>query len=89
MGKHSREEAAEIPMTGIRYRLWGQIRTSCDYELAAEKYEPAIRSLFPADWSGNGLQIERDVELIPEPNGPRGPLTISVRADGIPIGHRR
>jgi hypothetical protein len=75
-------------MTTAVYRLWGQARHYCDYEITtATEYKPAIRSLFPLDWSGQGLEIERDIELIPEPNGPRGPWAISVRADGLTIGY--
>jgi hypothetical protein len=68
------------------YRLWS--RSWCDYEVAVEKaYEPAIRSLYPTDWSDENRQIELDVALAPEPNGDRGEWAISVRAEGRTIGY--
>lgn len=71
------------------YRLWSSSRGSwCDYELDSERTNAAaIRDLFPDDWSGEGTQIDRDFELIPEPDGPHGMWAISVRADGRTVGY--
>lgn len=71
------------------YRLWGSgHRSWCDYELDGQNTQNAVvRSLFPADWSGEGTQIDRDFETIPEPQGPHGIWGISVRADGRTLGY--
>ena len=71
------------------YRLWSSSRGSWgDYELEGQDInKAAVRSLFPADWSGEGRQIDRDFELIPEPDGPHGIWAVSVRADGRPLGY--
>lgn len=70
------------------YQLWTQARSWCDYELDVEKaYEPTIRSLFPQDWSGENQELTTTVELIPEPDGPRGMWAIAVRTHGHPIGY--
>lgn len=69
-------------------RLWTQARSWCDYELTVEKqYLPAIRSLFPPDWPGGSQELTPEVELIPEPYGPRGMWDISLRAQGRTLGH--
>ncbi|WP_454561296.1 hypothetical protein [Mycobacterium haemophilum] len=68
------------------YRLWS--RSWCDYQVAVEKsFEAAIRSLYPKDWTGEGQEIALDVELVAEPDGPRGKWAISVRAEGRTIGY--
>ncbi|WP_375481524.1 hypothetical protein [uncultured Mycobacterium sp.] len=70
------------------YQLWTQARSWCDYEIDVEKgYKPAIRSLFPNDWGGEGQEITPTVELIPEPDSPRGMSAISVRTRGRTIGY--
>ena len=71
------------------YRLWASGHSSwCDYELDGQNTQNAVvRSLFPADWSGEGTQIDRDFETIPEPKGPHGIWGISVRADGRTLGY--
>jgi hypothetical protein len=70
------------------YRLWTQARSWCDYELTTDKeFLPAIRSLFPPLWPGGTQQLSPDVELIPEPDGPRGQWAVSVRAEGRTLGY--
>jgi hypothetical protein len=55
---HSRVEET------IRYQLWGQARHFCEYEITTERAdEPAIRSLFPPDWSGESQRVEPEFEL--------------------------
>jgi hypothetical protein len=71
------------------YRLWSSARSTwCDYEVPEENKDlEAIRSLLPANWAGEGTQIDRDFELIPEQaRRHRGP-EIAVRADGLIVGH--
>lgn len=73
---------------GSPYRLWNESRAWCDYELILQdQYLPAIRSLFPAETSGDGIVLTPEVQLIPEPGGPHGPWSISVRAKGMTIGY--
>lgn len=73
---------------GSPYRLWGQARTYCDYDMTVEdEFLPAIRSLFPPDFTGHSETLRPDVQLIPEPDGPRGPWAVSVRAEGRTIGY--
>lgn len=48
---------------------------------------PAIRSLFPEDWTGEPKKLTPEVSLIPEPDGSRGPWAISVRAQGGTLGY--
>lgn len=71
------------------YRLWCCGRgTWCDYELATEpEHLPAIRSLCSEDWSNGPQTIHLDVELIPEPQGPRGEWAISVRTASRTLGY--
>jgi hypothetical protein len=71
------------------YRLWSSSHSSwCDYELDGQTTQKAVvRSLFPADWSGESTQIDRDFELIPEPEGPHGIWGTSVRADDRTLGY--
>lgn len=70
------------------YRLWTQGRSWCDYELRVDaEFLPAIRSLFPPEWPGGNQDLSPDVELIPEPEGPRGPWAVSVRTDGRTVGY--
>lgn len=73
---------------GSPYRLWGESRSWYSHELTvADEFLPAIRSLFPADPTEDNTELTPDVELIPEPSGPRGPWAISVRAEGRTIGY--
>lgn len=70
------------------YRLWSQGRSWCDYELTAEPgFYPAIRSLFPPEWPGGSQRLTLEAELIPEPEGPRGSWSTSVRVDGRTLGY--
>jgi len=48
-----------------------------------DQFEPAIRSLVRAD----GQQPTGDVELVPEPFGPQGEWSISIRHTGRTIGY--
>ncbi|MGA6207952.1 TerD family protein [Nocardia testacea] len=73
---------------GSPYRLWSEARTWCDHELSIEdRYLPAIRSLFPTDFPDGGAVLTPEVQLVPEPAGPQGPFSISVRAKGQTIGY--
>ena len=68
------------------YRLW--TRSWGDYELAIEnQFKPSIRSLYSQDWSGDNETLIVDVELVPEPGGPRGRWAIAVRTDGRTLGY--
>lgn len=80
---------AELGGTGVEaYRLWTQGRSWCDYEVTVDKeFLPAIRSLFPSEWPGGNQDLSPDVALIPEPEGPRGPWAISVRAADRTLGY--
>lgn len=71
------------------YRLWSCGRGSwCDYELTTEpEHVPAIRSLCSEDWSNGSQTIHLDVQLVPEPQGPRGEWAISVRGAGRTLGY--
>lgn len=70
------------------YRLWTQGRSWCDYEVTVDtEFLPAIRRLFPAEWPGGNQDHSPEVELIPEPDGPRGLWAVSVRADGRTVGY--
>jgi hypothetical protein len=71
------------------YPLWTHRRSWGDYDVVVEKpYLPAIRSLFPADWEGENLTITPpEFQLIPEPDGPRGPSSVSVRTGDHTIGY--
>ncbi|MFI2338404.1 TerD family protein [Nocardia rhamnosiphila] len=73
---------------GSSYRLWSEARTWCDHELNVEdRYLPALRSLFPPDFPEGGSALTPEVQLVPEPAGPQGPFSISVRAKGQTIGY--
>lgn len=73
---------------GFSYRLWSEARTWCEHELSVEdRYLPAIRSLFPPDFPEGGSVLTPEVQLVPEPAGPQGPFSISVRAKGQTIGY--
>lgn len=68
------------------YRLltpdWG------DYGIAVEPdFVPAIRSLYPDEWSDDARHLRTDAQLVPEPAGSRGRWAISVRAHGKTIGY--
>lgn len=72
---------------GQPYRLWSA-RSWGDYDLTVEpEFVPAIRSLFPDVWPGGGHEVLPEVQLVPEPGGPRGPWAVSVRAEGRTIGY--
>ncbi|WP_327138814.1 TerD family protein [Nocardia sp. NBC_01327] len=73
---------------GSPYRLWTQARTYCDYDITVEqRHLPAIRNLYPQDFSVKDREQTRDVELVPEPEGAQGPWAISVRSAGRTIGY--
>ncbi|MGW4099098.1 DUF2510 domain-containing protein [Mycobacterium sp. NPDC004974] len=71
------------------YLLWNEQRGDwCNYDIVGEKsYGATIRSLLPAGWSGDGVEVQRTFELIPEPANPHDPWAISVRADGRTVGY--
>lgn len=69
------------------FSLWTDERW-CDHELEVEPaFLPALRSLLPADWAGDGQTFDITAVLVPEPNGSRGQSAISVRVDGHTIGY--
>lgn len=73
---------------GSAYRLWGQNRSWQNYELTIEKeFLPAIRSLYPRELPDHDGRLSPEVQLIPEPEGPRGPWAVSVRTAGRTIGY--
>ncbi len=90
-----RPEPASVPAVraleheaGTPYRLWGQPRSWRDHELEiADEHLPAIRSLLPDPLPDDRLELTPEVELIPEPSGPRGPWAISVRVERRTIGY--
>lgn len=68
------------------YQLW--TRSWCDYEVTADAhFKPAIRSLFPEDWQGDNITLTPEIQLVPEPEGPRGQWGIAVRAEGRTLGY--
>lgn len=72
------------------YQIWTQARSWGDYDLEIEaEFVPAIRSLFPQVWPGDGQERLSEVDLVPEPAGSRGPWAVSVRTEGKPIGYLR
>ena len=77
----------EIPL-GSPYRLWTEARTWCDHEITVEDlYLPAIRSLFPSAFGSGRQELTTEVQLIPEPTGPQGNWSISIRAQERTIGY--
>ncbi|MFD3707641.1 TerD family protein [Nocardia sp. NPDC058658] len=82
--------AEQIPEhePGAPYRLWGRPRNWNDHELdVPDECLPAIRTLLSDDLSDHRVELTREVELIPEPFGARGPWAISVRGQGRTIGY--
>lgn len=76
-------------MTVMRYTLWCTSSSSwCEYDVVGEShYGATIRNLLPHDWDGGGTEIQRDFELIPEPDNRYDPWAISVRADNKTVGY--
>ncbi|MDW5614856.1 MULTISPECIES: hypothetical protein [Mycolicibacterium] len=70
------------------YRIWSRARGSwCDYEVPDRLLDlQSIQSLLPPGWTGEGTQIERDVELVPATAGRQGLERIAVRIDRMVIG---
>ncbi len=82
------EPSTAAASAGSSYRLWSRARRWCDYELAVDnEHLPAIRSLLPQDFLDGSAELNPDVELVPEPDGTRGPWAISVRTRGRTIGY--
>lgn len=71
------------------YLLWNEQRGDwCNYDIVGEKsYGANIHRLLPEGWSGDGVEIRRSFELIPEPDNPHDPWAISVRAGGQTVGY--
>ncbi len=71
------------------YRLWCKDGGAwCDYDIVGEKsYGATIRELLPPDWSGDGIEVTRDFELVPEPDNPYDRWAIAVQADGRTVGY--
>ncbi|MGS2809918.1 TerD family protein [Nocardia sp. MW-W600-9] len=79
---------ASAHAAGSPYQLWSRPRSWRDCELeVADEHLPAIRSLLPDSLPEDGTALTPEVELIPEPAGPRGPWAISVRTAGRTIGY--
>lgn len=72
-----------------QYALWNVQRGDwCDYDIVGEKsYGAAIHSLLPEGWSGDGVEVRCNFELIPEPANPHDSWAISVRAEGRTVGY--
>ncbi|MET9492517.1 TerD family protein [Nocardia sp. NPDC006630] len=82
------EAAPTRRAVGTPYRLWTQARTHYDYDVAVERQHlPAIRSLYPQEFSVGDRELTLEVELVPEPEGAQGLWTISVRSAGQRIGY--
>ncbi|MGW4095215.1 TerD family protein [Nocardia sp. NPDC004750] len=70
------------------YRLWGQNRSWQSYELTIEKeFLPALRSLYPPELPERDGHLSPVVQLVPEPDSPRGSWAVSVRTGGRTIGY--
>ncbi len=73
---------------GSAYRLWGQNRSWLGHELTVEQeFLPAVRSLYPEPLPERGIALTPEVQLVPEPDGPRGKWAVSVRARDRTIGY--
>jgi hypothetical protein len=72
-----------------QYLLWNEQRGDwCNYDIVGEKaYGANIHRLLPEGWTGKGVEVRRNFELIPEPDNPHDPWAISVRADGQTVGY--
>lgn len=69
------------------YRFWGAaFPGSCDMAVT-ESFRPVIRSLLPNDLTDASLPFRPDVQLVPEPEGPHGPSSVSVRSGEKTIGY--
>ena len=69
------------------YRLWNLETSWCNYQVPIEEeFKSAIQSLLQPDRVVDQLQ-HTEVELVPEPLGPRGEWAISVRHTGRTIGY--
>ncbi|MEI8083723.1 MAG: DNA helicase, partial [Actinomycetes bacterium] len=74
-------------MTNIGlYRLWGSGYPGLLITMA-DPFSSAIRSLFPRHLGKDSSEIKHDVALVPEPEGPQGIWSISVRYEGNTIGY--
>ncbi|GAA2531728.1 DUF2510 domain-containing protein [Mycolicibacterium diernhoferi] len=71
------------------YLLWNEQRGDwCNYDIVGESFYGAnIQSLLPDGWTGDGVEVRRNFELIPEPDNPHDEWAISVRADGQTVGY--
>lgn len=68
------------------YPLWGRgFWYDCIFDVE-KREQPTVRSMFPKDWSGEGTNVEVDLELVPDPSGPHGRSSMSVRLEGRLIG---
>jgi len=73
---------------GSAYRLWGHNRSWQSYEFRVDnEFLPAIRSLYPADFPDRHTALTPEVQLVPEPDGPRGQWAVSVRTRERTIGY--
>jgi hypothetical protein len=75
--------------TARHYLLWNEQRGDwCNYDIVGESFYGAnIHRLLPDGWAGDGVEVRRTFELIPEPNNPHDSWAISVRADGQTVGY--
>jgi len=60
------------------YKLLGGNVPNCVVRIEGQ-FKAAIRSIFPSDLDESGLHINLDVALVPEPEGPGGTGSVSVR----------
>nr|WP_280410884.1 TerD family protein [Nocardia asiatica] len=85
--KETPQSHPEHPV-GSAYRLWGQNRSWQSYELTIEKeFLPTLRSLYPPELTDHDGHLSPEVQLVPEPDSPRGSWAVSVRTGGRTIGY--
>jgi hypothetical protein len=68
------------------YRLWGAGYPGL-LIMMADPFSSAIRSLFPRHLGKDSVEIKSDVALVPEPEGPQGIWSVSVRCEGNTVGY--
>lgn len=68
------------------YRLWGGNFPNCAVRIERQ-FKAAIRRIFPSDLGESGLHLNLDVALVPEPEGPQGTGSVSIRIGEQTIGY--
>lgn len=70
------------------YRLWSGKEGVYEYDVAVQAvHKAAIRRLFEQNWQGASQSVSLQAQLIPEPDGPRGPWAIAVRCPTGTLGY--